>query len=107
MTDPGGDVTANYLQIMRDRGWSFGDLADDFARQAQQPSLDGGAGARSLERWARGQAAAAELRAAAAPDVRPEDAPPPIDPQREQPKRTATPPRKPTRAGATASGAGA
>jgi hypothetical protein len=101
VTSLDGDVTANYMQIMRERGWSWSDLADDFARQAatSPPPLDGGVGVRSLERWARGEAAAAELRAAAAPDVRPEDAPPPQDPQREQPKRTATPPRKPARTG--------
>jgi hypothetical protein len=93
-----GDVTGNYLQIMRERGWSWSELADDFARQAQQPALDGGVGARQLERWARGEAAAAELRAATSPTGRPEDAPPPVDPKREQPKRTATP-RQPTRQG--------
>lgn len=93
-----GSVTDNYLQVMRERGWSFDDLADDFARQAQQPSLDGGAAMRSLERWARGEAVAAELRAASSPTGRPEDAPPPVDPRREPPKRTTTP-RGPRRTG--------
>jgi hypothetical protein len=93
-----GDVTANYMQIMRDRGWSWSELADDFHRQAQQSALDGGVGMLALERWARSEAAAAELRAATSPTGRPEDAPPPIDPKREPPKRTATP-RQPTRTG--------
>jgi hypothetical protein len=96
MTDPAPDGAANYLQVMRERGWTFGELADDFARQAQQPSLDGGAGYRSLERWARTQAAAAELRAAASPTGRPEDAPPPVDPQRTPTPRTTVPPKKRT-----------
>jgi hypothetical protein len=86
-----GDVTANYMQIMRERGWSWSELADDLARQAQQPALDGGAAARSLERWARGEAAAADLRAASSPTGRPEDAPPPQDPQRGPAKRTTVP----------------
>jgi len=96
MTGPGDDVTANYLQVMRERGWSFADLADDFARQAQQPALDGGAGYASLERWARSQAAAADLRAAAAPDVRPENAPPPVDPRSAPTPRKTVPPKKRT-----------
>jgi len=98
MTDPDGDVTGNYTQIMRERGWSFHDLADEFARQAEQPALDGGAGPRHLERWARSQAAAADLRAAADTAARPADAPPPVDPKREPPKRTAVP-RHPARQG--------
>jgi len=93
-----GDVTANYLQIMRERGWSWAELADDFARQARQPALDGGVGMLQLERWARSEAVAAELRAAESPTGRPADAPPPVDPKREPPKRTATP-RQPTRQG--------
>lgn len=98
MTDPEGDVAGNYTRIMRERGWSWSDLADDFARQATQPALDGGAGPRSLERWARSQAAAAALRAAADEPARPADAPPPVDPRREPPKRTADP-RRPARQG--------
>lgn len=86
-----GDVQGNYMQVMRERGWSWSELADDFARQAQQPALDGGVGMRSLERWARGEAVAAELRAASSPTGRPADAPPPVDPKREPPKRTAVP----------------
>jgi hypothetical protein len=91
-----GDVTANYLQIMQERGWTWSDLADDFARQAQQspPPLDGGAGVRELERWARSQAVAAELRAASSPTGRPDDAPPPIDPRSAPDKRTTVPPKK-------------
>jgi hypothetical protein len=88
-----GDVQGNYMQIMRDRGWTWSELADDFARQAAStpPPLDGGVGMQRLERWARGEAVAAELRAASSPTGRPEDAPPPIDPKREPPKRTAVP----------------
>jgi uncharacterized membrane protein len=98
MTEPDGDVTSNYMQIMRERGWSWDELADDLGRQAQQPALDGGAAPRALERWARGQAAAARLRAEAAAPARPEAAPPPVDPRREPPKRTAVP-RRPGRQG--------
>jgi len=95
MTAPDGDVTGNYTQIMQDRGWTWGDLADDFARQAaDRRALDGGASARGLERWARGQQVAGQLRAAADVGDRPEDAPPPADPKREPPKRTAVPPPK-------------
>jgi hypothetical protein len=92
MAELDGDVTANYLQIMRERNLSFSDMADEFARQAEQPSLDGGAGFRPLERWARTEAAAAELRAAAAAAAaRPDNTAPPVDPKREQPKRTTVP----------------
>jgi hypothetical protein len=94
VSDP-PDSAANYLQVMRERGWTFGDLADEFARQARQPSLDGGQGYASLERWARTQQAAADLRAAAA-TTRPEDAPPPVDPQRAPTPRTTVPPKKRT-----------
>jgi hypothetical protein len=86
-----GDVTANHMQRMRDNGWTWTDLADDFARQAQQPALDGGAGPRALERWARSEAAAAELRAASSPTGRPENAPPPQDPRAAPPRRDAVP----------------
>lgn len=91
-----GDVTANYMQIMRDRGWSWTELADDFERQARQPALDGGVGMRSLERWARSEAAAAELRAATSPTGRPEDAPPPVDPRSAPAPRKVVPPKKRT-----------
>lgn len=95
MTGPDSDVTGNYTQIMAERGWSFDDLADDFARQASEGrALDGGASMRGLERWARSQAVAGRLRAQADPAGRPEDAPPPVDPQREPPKRTTVPPPK-------------
>lgn len=99
MTELDGELADNYRQIMRERGWSWDDLADDFARQSQQPALDGGAGPRHLERWARQHAVAADLRSTTSPTGRPEDAPPPVDPKREPPKRTAVPPRKPTRQG--------
>lgn len=89
-------VTANYMQLMRERGWSWTELADDFARQADQPALDGGVGVRSLERWARGEAVAAELRAASSPTGRPEDAPPPQDPRSAPPNRKTVPPKKRT-----------
>jgi hypothetical protein len=96
MTTPVPDGADNYLQVMRERGWTFGDLADDLARQSRQPALDGGTGYAQLERWARTEQAAADLRAAASPDVRPEDAPPPVDPQRAPTPRTVTPPKKRT-----------
>lgn len=60
-----GDVSGNYTALMRERGWSWGDLADEFERQAAQPALDGGAGPRRLARWARTQAEAAVERRAA------------------------------------------
>lgn len=95
MTGPVGDVTDNYTQIMAERGWTWGDLADDFARQAATGrALDGGASMRSLERWARSQDVAGRLRAQADEQHRPEDAPPPVDPQRAAPNRTAVPPKK-------------
>jgi hypothetical protein len=97
MTGPVGDVTDNYTQIMAERGWTWGDLADDFARQAAEGrALDGGASMRGLERWARSQDVAGRLRAQADEAHRPEDAPPPADPRREPPKRTAVPPAKRT-----------
>ena len=100
MSSPVGDVTENYLQMMRERGWTFDDLADHFRRQSESPQLDGGAADRNLERWARSLADAARgRREAAAPEQ------PPVDPRPEPPKRTATPPPK-RRAGATASGVG-
>lgn len=92
MTSP-GDTSGNYLALMRERGWSWSDLADEFDRQAQQPALDGGANARGMARWARDQAAAAAARAEA-----PEPDREPQDPRREPPRRTAVPPR-PTRRG--------
>jgi hypothetical protein len=112
MTGP-ADVTGNYVALMRERGWSWGDLADDFARQAEQPALDGGVNARHMERWARSNAEAGrERREHQAPEQ------PPVDPRREPPRRTATPPKPARRtakaaprkrtgrpAGATAAGA--
>lgn len=70
MTSP-GDVTANYVEIMAERGWSWDDLADEFERQADGPPrpLDGGANARGMAAWARQQGdagRAAEQRRAAA-----------------------------------------
>lgn len=95
MTGPAGDVTANYEQIMRERGWTWGELADDFGRQAAEGrALDGGASMRGLERWARSHDVAGRLRAAADEQHRPDAAPPPADPQRAQPPRTAVPPKK-------------
>jgi len=88
MTAP-GDTTANYVALMRERGWNWGDLADEFDRQAQQPALDGGANARSMARWARSQDEAARQRREQAPDT------PPQDPRPEPPKRTAVPPPRP------------
>lgn len=87
-----GDVSANYLALMRERGWSFGDLADDFDRQAGQASLDGGVGARRMARWARSQQEAADRRSEAQPE-QPIDPRPPTD----EPQRTAVPPRNPRR----------
>lgn len=95
---PPDDVTANYLEVMRDRGWSWHDLADDFARQALQPSLDRGASARSLERWARTNGDAAVERRAAADDPTRPDPPAPEHAAPGPPKRGAVPPRLPRRA---------
>ena len=91
MTGP-DDTTGNYVALMRERGWSWGDLADEFDRQATSPSLDGGAAARNMARWARSNDEAARARREQAPDT------PPVDPRPEPPRRTATPPR-PTRRG--------
>jgi hypothetical protein len=82
------DTTANYVALMRERGWNWGDLADEFDRQAQSPALDGGAAARSMARWARSEdEAARQRRESAAPEREPQD------PRPEPPKRTAVPPR--------------
>jgi hypothetical protein len=91
------DVTGNYLALMRERGWSWDDLADDFARQAAQPALDGGANSRHMERWARSNADAARARAEQPAERREE---PPQDPRPAPPKRTATAPRPARRAAA-------
>lgn len=97
MTAPDGDVTGNYSELMRERGWDHGDLADHFARQATQAQLDGGASFLRLERWARSEHEAGRLRSAAdeqrtpgEPPLRPDDAQPNPDP------RKAVPPRKRT-----------
>jgi hypothetical protein len=98
MTAPDGDASGNYTELMRERGWDWGDLADHFARQATQPQLDGGASYLRLERWARGEHETARLRAHAAADraatdgaPRPDDAQPNPDPRKVVPpkKRTA------------------
>jgi len=87
MTAP-GDTTANYVALMRERGWNWGDLADEFDRQALSPALDGGANARSMARWARSEdEAARQRREALTPEREPQD------PRPEPPKRTAIPPR--------------
>lgn len=89
MTAP-DDVTANYLRLMAERGWTFDDLADEFDRQAAgpPPHLDGGAGTRHLAEWARREAAAERRRQAGAEsparDLRPDQATP------EPPRRTTT-----------------
>jgi hypothetical protein len=94
VTDPGGDVTGNYMQVMRERGWSWDDLADDFDRQAQQPALDGGAAAERMARWARSNATAGRLREAGTP---PDE--PPRDAEPVPPKRNTVPRRPPERRG--------
>lgn len=66
VTDIGDGVTGNYVQLMRERGWGWEDLAADFERQAEQPQMDGGAVMRRMARWARSNAEAGQLRAAAA-----------------------------------------
>jgi hypothetical protein len=107
MSGPTGDVTANYLAIMAERGQTWDDLADEFTREAAAGrALDGGANARRMAAWARSQAEAGRERQAAHEDPqqrepRPDEATP--DPR----KRTAVPPPKPRRTGSTASGAGA
>ena len=104
MTSP-GDVTANYLEVMQQRGWTWDDLADQFDRDAAAGrALDRGANARQMARWARSQAEAGRERQRAADteqrEPRPDDAVP------DAPRRTAVPPARPRRTGATASGAG-
>jgi hypothetical protein len=87
------DTTANYVALMRERGWTWRDLADEFDRQATSPALDGGAAARSMARWARTEEEAArERREHTEPEREPQD------PRPEPPKRTAVPPR-PSRRG--------
>lgn len=88
MTSP-GDVTDNYVQLMRERGWSWDDLADEFERQAVGPPLplDRGVVARGMARWARTQAEAGQARREAqtdpgAPEVRPDDAAPAPPPRK-------------------------
>lgn len=97
MTGP-ADVTDNYVQLMRERGMTWGDLADQFDRDAAAGrALDGGANARRMARWARTQEqAAAERRAAHADPERP-DPPAPEHADPEPPKRTAVPPSRPRR----------
>lgn len=93
MTGPAGDVTANYLDLMRERGWSWGDLAAQFDRDAATGrALDGGANARRMARWARTHEQAGRERQRTAVteerEPRPDEATP--DPR----KRTAVPPPK-------------
>lgn len=100
-----GDVTANYLLIMQQRGMTWDDLADEFERDAAAGrALDGGANARGMAAWARSQAEAGRERATAAQEQqrepRPDEATP--DPR----KRTTVPPARPRRTGSSASGAG-
>lgn len=96
MTGPAADVTDNYVQLMRERGWSWDDLADDFLRQAESPSLDRGQNALAMARWARSNADAAKARRDAADDPTEADPLPAVaDP--DPAKRTATPPRLPRR----------
>ena len=104
MTAP-DDVTGNYVALMRERGWNWGDLADQFERDANDGrALDGGANARRMARWARSQEQAGQERRRAAEteqrEPRPDEATP--DPR----KRTAVPQPKPRRTGAHASGTG-
>jgi hypothetical protein len=89
-----GDVTGNYEELMAERGWTWGDLADDFDRQAAAPALDGGENARGMARWARDREAAARARAEQDDERR---GLPPQDPRPEPPRRTAAPPRPPRR----------
>jgi hypothetical protein len=95
MTGPAGDVTANYMQLMRERGLSWGDLADQFDRDAADGrALDGGANARRMAAWARSQDEASQERRAAADDP---DRPDPGAPEHavpHPPARTTVPPTK-------------
>jgi hypothetical protein len=94
---PAGDVTDNYTAIMRERGWTWDDLADDFERQAQQSSLDGGASALSMARWARANADAGRERREAAEDPLRPDPPAPDHATPDPKKRTAVPKGAPAR----------
>ena len=90
MTGPDGDVTANYLALMRERGQTWDDLADQFARDAASGrALDRGENALRMERWARSQADAGRERQRAAETEQRE--PRPDAPEAEPPRRTVTP----------------
>lgn len=109
MTGPAGDVTANYLEIMRERGMTWGDLADQFDRDAVDgKALDGGANARRMAVWARSQEEAGRERREAADDPSRPDPGAPDHATPTPPARTVTPRTAPAKraTGATASGAG-
>jgi membrane-bound lytic murein transglycosylase B len=87
------DVTGNYAALMRERGWTWEDLAGQFERDANDGrALDGGANARRMARWARSHAEAGQARQQTAAteerEPRPDEATP--DPRR----RTTVPPTK-------------
>lgn len=87
MTDIGDGVTGNYVQLMRERGWGWEELAADFEQQAEQPQMDGGAVMRRMARWARTNAEAGQLRAAAAAAVPGDVLPPPVGASADPPRR--------------------
>lgn len=98
MTGPAGDVTANYLDLMRERGWSWGDLAAQFDRDAAAGrALDGGANARYMAAWARSNEEAGRERRAAADDPDRPDPPAPEHATPTPPARTVTPPAAPSK----------
>jgi hypothetical protein len=100
MTGPAGDVTANYLAKMRDEGLSWGDLADQFDRDAAAGrALDGGANARRMAAWARSQEEAGRERQRAAEDPQRPDPGAPDHATPGPPARTVTPPRAPSKRG--------
>ena len=96
MTAP-GDVSANYLALMQQRGWTWDDLADQFDRDAAEGrALDGGRNARNMAAWARSNADAGRERREAAEDPQRRDPRPDVASPTPG-KRTAVPPPAPSR----------
>jgi len=101
-----GDVSANYLALMQQRGWTWDDLADQFDRDAAEGrALDGGRNARNMAAWARSNADAGRERREAAEDPQRRDPRPDVASPTPG-KRAAVPPPAPSRrsTGSTASG---
>ncbi len=104
MTGPAGDVTANYLALMREQGLTWDDLADQFDRDAAQGrALDGGANARRMAAWARSNAEAGAARRADAEDPARPAPPAPEHATPQRPTRTAVPRKPPAKRGGSTS----